>query len=38
LIGSAPDDLSKFVAVVDNKVQGLPLGGLADHLRAKAKK
>ena len=31
--GYTPDDLGKFVAVVD-KVQGLQLGGLADHLRA----
>ncbi len=30
--GYTPDDLSKFVAVVD-KVQGLQLGGLADYLR-----
>jgi uncharacterized protein YndB with AHSA1/START domain len=30
--GYTPDDLSKFVAVVD-KVQGVQLGGLADYLR-----
>lgn len=30
--GYTPDDLTKFVAVVD-KVQGLQLGGLADYLR-----
>jgi uncharacterized protein YndB with AHSA1/START domain len=35
--GYTPDDLSKFVAAVD-KVQGLQLSGLADYLRAKAKK
>ena len=34
--GYTPDDLSKFVAVVD-QVQGLQLGGLADYLRAQAK-
>jgi hypothetical protein len=34
--GYAPDDLGKFVPVVD-QVQGLQLGGLADYLRAKAK-
>lgn len=34
--GYTPDDLSKFVAVVD-KVQGQQLGGLTDYLRAKAK-
>ncbi|MGO0999617.1 SRPBCC domain-containing protein [Lysobacter sp. CA196] len=30
--GYTPDDLSKFVAVID-RVQGLQLGGLADYLR-----
>lgn len=30
--GYTPDDLSKFVPVID-KVQGLQLGGLADYLR-----
>ncbi|MFD0323061.1 SRPBCC family protein [Lysobacter gummosus] len=30
--GYSPDDLSKFVPVID-KVQGLQLGGLADYLR-----
>ncbi len=30
--GYTPDDLSKFAPVVD-RVQGLQLGGLADHLR-----
>ena len=34
--GYAPDDLTKFVPVVD-KVQGLQLGGLAEHLRKQAK-
>lgn len=34
--GYTPDDLSKFVPVID-KVQGLQLGGLADYLRAQAK-
>ena len=34
--GYTPDDMSKFVPVVD-KVQGQQLGGLADYLRAKAK-
>lgn len=33
--GYTPDDLSKFVAVVD-RVQGQQLGGLADYLRAQA--
>lgn len=32
--GYTPDDLSKFVPVID-KVQGLQLGGLADYLRKK---
>ena len=35
--GYTPDDLRKFVPVVD-QVQGLQLGGLADYLRAQAKK
>ena len=35
--GYTPDDLRKFVPVVD-QVQGAQLGGLADYLRAKAKK
>jgi hypothetical protein len=35
--GYTPDDLRKFVPVVD-QVQGLQLGGLADYLRARAKK
>jgi hypothetical protein len=35
--GYTPDDLQKFVPVVD-QVQGLQLGGLADYLRTKAKK
>lgn len=34
--GYTPDDLSKFVPVVD-QVQGQQLGGLADYLRSKAK-
>jgi len=34
--GYTPDDLRKFVPVVD-QVQGLQLGGLADYLRAQAK-
>ena len=34
--GYTPDDISKFVPVVD-KVQGQQLGGLADYLRAQAK-
>ena len=34
--GYTPDDISKFVPVVD-KVQGQQLGGLADYLRAEAK-
>ncbi|QNP40606.1 SRPBCC family protein [Lysobacter solisilvae (ex Woo and Kim 2020)] len=34
--GYTPDDLRKFVPVVD-KVQAQQLGGLADYLRAKAK-
>jgi uncharacterized protein YndB with AHSA1/START domain len=34
--GYTPDDLGKFVPVVD-KVQGLQLGGLADFLRRQAK-
>ena len=34
--GYTPDDLGKFVPVVD-QVQGLQLGGLADYLRAQAK-
>jgi len=34
--GYSPDDLGKFVPVVD-RVQGVQLGGLADHLRASAK-
>ena len=34
--GYTPDDLQKFVPVVD-RVQGLQLGGLADYLRAQAK-
>ncbi len=34
--GYTPDDLSKFVPVID-KVQGVQLGGLADYLRAQAK-
>jgi hypothetical protein len=34
--GYTPEDLGKFVAVVD-KVQGLQLGGLADHLRSRKK-
>lgn len=34
--GYTPDDLQKFVPVVD-QVQGLQLGGLADYLRARAK-
>lgn len=33
--GYTPDDLQKFVPVVD-QVQGLQLGGLADYLRARA--
>ncbi|MGO4779332.1 hypothetical protein AB4084_28070, partial [Lysobacter sp. 2RAB21] len=33
--GYSPDDLSKFVPVID-KVQGLQLGGLADYLRKPA--
>ncbi|GAB3356053.1 SRPBCC family protein [Lysobacter tyrosinilyticus] len=35
--GYTPDDLSKFVPVVD-QVQDVQLGGLADYLRAKARK
>jgi hypothetical protein len=35
--GYTPDDLTKFVAVVD-KVQGQQLGGLADFLRKQSKK
>ena len=35
--GYTPDDLSKFVGVVD-KVQGVQLGGLAEYLRVRAKK
>jgi hypothetical protein len=35
--GYTPDDLRKFVPVVD-QVQGLQLSGLADYLRAQAKK
>lgn len=35
--GYTPDDLQKFVPVVD-KVQGIQLGGLADYLRAQVKK
>jgi hypothetical protein len=35
--GYTPDDLSKFVAVVD-RVQAQQLGGLADHLRQRAGK
>ena len=35
--GYTPDDLRKFVPVVD-KVQGIQLGGLADYLRSRAKK
>lgn len=35
--GYTPDDMRKFVPVVD-KVQGLQLGGLADYLRARARK
>jgi hypothetical protein len=34
--GYAPDDLRKFVPVVD-QVQGLQLGGLAEYLRVQAK-
>ena len=34
--GYTPDDISKFVPVVD-QVQGQQLGGLADYLRAQAK-
>jgi hypothetical protein len=34
--GYTPDDLGKFAAVVD-QVQALQLGGLAEHLRAKAR-
>jgi hypothetical protein len=34
--GYTPDDLGKFVAVVD-RVQGLQLGGLADYLGDQAK-
>jgi uncharacterized protein YndB with AHSA1/START domain len=34
--GYTPDDMSKFVPVVD-QVQGQQLGGLADYLRAQAK-
>lgn len=34
--GYTPDDLSKFVPVID-KVQGEQLGGLADYLRNQAK-
>jgi hypothetical protein len=34
--GYTPDDLTKFVPVVD-QVQGVQLGGLADYLRAKAR-
>ena len=33
--GYTPDDLSKFVPVID-KVQGLQLGGLAEYLRKQA--
>lgn len=33
--GYAPDDLGKFVPVID-QVQGLQLGGLADYLRKQA--
>ena len=35
--GYAPDDLGKFVPVVD-KVQGLQLGGLAEYLRRRIEK
>jgi len=35
--GYTPDDLRKFVPVVD-RVQGVQLGGLADYLRARARK
>ncbi|GAB3383394.1 SRPBCC family protein [Lysobacter fragariae] len=35
--GYTPDDLTKFVPVVD-KVQGIQLGGLADYLRAATKR
>lgn len=35
--GYTPDDLTKFVPVVD-RVQGVQLGGLADYLRASARK
>lgn len=35
--GYTPDDLEKFVPVVD-KVQGIQLGGLADYLRSRANK
>lgn len=35
--GYTPDDLQKFVPVVD-KVQGIQLDGLADYLRSRAKK
>jgi hypothetical protein len=34
--GYTPEDLGKFAAVVD-QVQALQLGGLAEHLRAKAR-
>lgn len=34
--GYSPDDIGKFVPVVD-QVQGVQLGGLADYLRASAK-
>ena len=35
--GYTPEDLTKFVPVVD-QVQGMQLGGLADYLRARARK
>lgn len=35
--GYTPDDLTKFVPVVD-RVQGVQLGGLADYLRARVHK